>query len=149
MLASDIAKYFIALVDEEAGDSVSNLKLQKLLYYAQGFHLAIFDEPAFPEEIKAWLHGPVVPPIYHKYKQYGAAPIPVEQINEDDYAPRLRGLLEEVYSVYGQFSASKLRNMTHDEPPYADTPQNEVISHQSMKQFFKTLVVEDEAQAQA
>lgn len=147
MLARDIAKYFIALVDEEAGDSISNLKLQKLLYYAQGFHLAIHDEPAFLEAIKAWMHGPVVPEVYHEYKEYGAGALPTQAINVEDYAPRLRDLLEEVYSVYGQFSASKLRNMTHDEPPYANTPQNGEISHDSMKQFFKTLIVEDEAQA--
>ena len=55
--AHEIAKYFVSLVDEEAGDSISNLKLQKLLYYAQGFSLAFFDRPLFSESIKAWASG--------------------------------------------------------------------------------------------
>lgn len=57
----DVAKYFLAQQDETAGDLISNLKLQKLIYYAQGFHLAISDRPLFPEPIKAWIHGPAVP----------------------------------------------------------------------------------------
>jgi uncharacterized phage-associated protein len=113
MTAHEIAKYFVSLVDEEAGDSISNLKLQKLLYYAQGANLALRDEPLFPEAIKAWVHGPVVPQVYHEYKQYGAGPIPVEQVNLESYAPAIREVLDEVNAVYGQFTAAKLRSMTH------------------------------------
>ena len=61
----DIAKYFLAQADEEIGDLISNLKLQKLVYYAQGFYLALHDEALFPEDIEAWTHGPVVPVLYH------------------------------------------------------------------------------------
>ena len=64
----DAAKYFLAQVSEDAGDLISNLKLQKLLYYAQGFHLALYDQPLFPEAIEAWTHGPVVPDLYRHYK---------------------------------------------------------------------------------
>jgi uncharacterized phage-associated protein len=140
-----IAKYFIALVDEDEGDSISNLKLQKLLYYAQGFHLAIFDKALFPEAIKKWAHGPVVPQVYHIYKEYGSGPIPVVQISRDDYPEDVRDLLDEVSSVYGQFTASKLRQMTHQERPWLETPENETIPLDLMKSFFKTLIVEDEA----
>lgn len=138
-----IAKYLLTLVDREAGDSISNLKLQKLLYYAQGFHLAIFDKPLFPEAIKKWVHGPVVPQIYHQYKEYGSDAIPVPEINEDEYPQEIRELLDEVYSVYGQFTAAKLRNMTHNEPPYNEAEDNGEISHESMKRFFKTLLVDE------
>jgi uncharacterized phage-associated protein len=141
---SHIAKYFIACVDEDAGDSISNMKLQKLLYYGQGFHLAIYGTPLFGDAIKRWAHGPVVPQIWHDYKNYGSGPIPVEGIDRDNYPEEIRALLDEVYSVYGQFTASKLRDMTHQEPPWRDTPENGVISHDSMKQFFKTIVIEDE-----
>jgi uncharacterized phage-associated protein len=51
---------------------MSNLKLQKLMYYAQGFSLVLFNKPLFPERIEAWIHGPVIPAVYHKYKGYGA-----------------------------------------------------------------------------
>ena len=61
----DVANYFLSLCDEDAGDLISNLKLQKLVYYAQGFHLAISGEPLFDEKIMAWEHGPVIPQLYH------------------------------------------------------------------------------------
>jgi uncharacterized phage-associated protein len=142
--AQSIAQYFLSLVDEEAGDSISNLKLQKLLYYAQGFHLAFYDTPLFPEAIKKWAHGPVVPQIYHEYKDYGANAIPPVQIDLNDYTQNVRELLDEIYSVYGQFSALKLRSMTHNEPPWLKADDNEAISHESMKQFFKTLILDDD-----
>lgn len=144
MTAQSIAEYFVSRVDEDAGDSISNLKLQKLIYYAQGFHLAIYGKPLFPEKIKAWEHGPVVPQVYHHYRDCGSSAIPVKSVNLNDYTPEIRELLDEVNTVYGQFSASKLREMTHQEPPWKNTPQSETISHELMTDFFKTLVIEDE-----
>lgn len=137
--AYDVAKYFLLLVSEDEGDVISNLKLQKLLYYAQGFSLAIFDEPLFPEKVEAWIHGPVVPEAYHKYKIYGRQSISyhgdadLSKFNED-----AKELLDEVYEVYGQFSASMLRNFTHEEPPWKDTPAGEEITLDSMKKYFVT-----------
>lgn len=136
----EIAQYFLSKVDEDAGDSISNLKLQKLVYYGQGFHLAVFDTPLFGEEIVAWEHGPVVVDLYRTYKKRGANPIPAEDINLEKYHPKLRELLDEVYSVYGQFSASKLRALTHEEPPWKETPLNAPISHDLMKAYFKTQI---------
>lgn len=138
----DVAKYFLALTDEDAGDLISNLKLQKLVYYAQGFHLALFDTPMFNEPIEAWTHGPVVPVLYHDYKNYGSGPIPSpDNMDFGVYSEDARELLNEVYSVFGQFSAWKLRNMTHQEPPWVDASgQAGVISHESMKEYFITQV---------
>lgn len=144
MPAYEIAQYLVSLVDEDAGDSISNLKVQKLLYYAQGFHLALFDEPLFSEAIKAWIHGPVVPQVYHEYKKYGSNAIPVKIIDSNLYPVEVRELLDEVYSVYGQFTASKLRDLTHSEPPWLNTPQSEAISIESMKIFFKTLIIHND-----
>jgi uncharacterized phage-associated protein len=143
MPAHDIARYFVSLVDEEAGDSISNLKLQKLLYYAQGGHLAFYDVPLFAEAIKAWMHGPVVPQVYHEYKEFGAGPIRVDRVDLERYPAPVRELLDEVNSVYGQFTAGKLRLMTHEEPPWKETPQSETITHEKLKAFFKTLVFDD------
>ncbi|MGA7027993.1 MAG: type II toxin-antitoxin system antitoxin SocA domain-containing protein, partial [Candidatus Acidiferrales bacterium] len=99
---SDVARYFLALVDEDAGDSLSNLKLQKLVYYAQGFHLALYGEPLFPEVIRAWRHGPVVPELYHALKQFGAGPVKMEgELDVNKYSVDVLGLLEDVYSVSG------------------------------------------------
>ena len=136
----DVAKYFLSIVDEDAGDSISNLKLQKLVYYGQGFHLAVFDAPLFNEEIVVWQHGPVVVDLYHRYKKYGSGSIPPEEIDLEIFDQELRELLDEVYSAYGQFSASKLRALTHEEPPWKDTPLNASISHDLMRAYFKTQI---------
>lgn len=145
MKAQDVADYFLTLVDDEAGDSLSNLKLQKLVYYAQGFHLALTGKPLFDAAIEAWEHGPVVPALYHKFKQHGSASIPPPEngIDVKSYPEDVRDLLDEVYQVYGQYSAWKLRNMTHAEPPWIEAHNispSTVISHESMKNYFRTLV---------
>lgn len=144
----DVADYFLSLSEEDAGDSISNLKLQKLVYYAQGFHLAFYDRPLFPERIEAWEHGPVVPELYYKYREYGAERIPMpEDVDFGKYAPETRELLEEVNRMFGQYSAWKLRNMTHEEPPWADAHAkripNALISHGAMKEYFSTLITGD------
>lgn len=142
--AIDIANYFLSLVDLEAGDSMSNLKLQKLLYYAQGAHLAITARPLFADAIVAWEHGPVIPDLYHHFKRYGADPIPSpeEGIDLERYSPETREILDDVFEVYGQFSPWKLRNMTREEQPWKDTPINSKISHEALRNFFVTRLVE-------
>jgi len=72
----DMAKYFLSLTDENVGDLISNLKLQKLVYYAQGFHLAMHDKPLFDEETEAWTYGPAIPELCSEYKKYGSGHIP-------------------------------------------------------------------------
>ena len=145
---ADVAKYFLMLAasgEEDAGEAITHLKLQKLLYYAQGFFLAIFDKVLFTDSIQAWKQGPVVPSIWHSYKQMGAASIPAAE----DFEPRKvlsddeQELLNEVWNAYGQFSAWKLRNMTHEEPPWLKAYQadrNAVISEESLRAYFATQV---------
>ncbi len=139
LTALDVAKYFLAQLNEESGDTVSNLKLQKLLYYAQGFHLAILGSPLFQEKIIAWAHGPVVQSVYDQYSKHGARAIPKPKLVDFAiYPQKSREVMDEVYQVYGQFSAWKLRNMTHDEPPWRDTRRNCTISRVVMAEHFKT-----------
>jgi uncharacterized phage-associated protein len=142
----DIAKYFLSLINEDAGDLISNLKLQKLVYYAQGFHLALYDKPLFKEEIQAWTHGPVIPDLYYAYKEYGSNAIPrPNDVDFSIYDDRTKELLDEVYEVHGQFSAWKLRNMTHEELPwktiYSNSGSGSVIPVPLLQSFFKTQLV--------
>jgi uncharacterized phage-associated protein len=137
----DVAKYLLAKADPEVGDLMSNLKLQKLVYYAQGFHLALFDTPLFDEDIEAWAHGPVVPDLYHGFKQYGAGAIqPPTDLDLSLFSDETVELLDEVYSVFGQFSAWKLRNMTHEEPPWSEAGNSAVIPLDAMRTYFKTQI---------
>jgi uncharacterized phage-associated protein len=139
--AYDVARYFIALGTGSEDEGMSNMKLQKLIYYAQGYHLAIHDTPFFNEPIEAWMHGPVCPDVYRKYKGNGSAPINAPC--EDDFASIFSAeqieLLNEVYFVFGQFAAWKLREMTHEEPPWQNHEKDaSIIPHDEMKEYFKT-----------
>lgn len=137
----DVADYFLSLVDEDTGDSISNLKLQKLLYYAQGFSLAIFGKPLFGDTIEAWELGPVVPAVYRKYKECGANPIPPpSNLDISNFDEETINLLNEVYAIYGQYSAWKLSQMTHLEPPWkrAAIKTDKIITHESLKEYFRT-----------
>ncbi len=140
--ALDIAKWFINYnrnlrdFNNEDTDDISNLKLQKLLYYAQGCFIAINDRPLFEDDIVAWTHGPVVEAVYKEFKKYGSKGIDEiydnVDINEDD-----ESLLVDVYEVFGKYSAWGLRNMTHSETPWQTTERNGVIDLEVIKQYFK------------
>jgi uncharacterized phage-associated protein len=140
--AKDVAQFFImkGIDDDESG--ISNLKLQKLLYYAKGFHQAIFEEALFPEKLCAWTHGPVVYDMYHAYKSYGGNPIiQVEYNPTDRFDEEQLELLNEVWSVFGQFSAWKLRDMTHNEKPWQDHESDaSIIDDEELQEYFKTRV---------
>lgn len=143
MEANIIAKYFLLKANEDEDTGISNLKLQKLLYYAQGFHLAIFDKPLFDEEIYAWQHGPVCPNIYYEYRANGSNSIPYT--DEIEFSSILSStqisFLDELYDEFAQFSAWKLRNMTHEEPTWINHELTaSLIPKEEIKEYFKTRV---------
>ena len=95
----------------------------------------------FSATIEAWPHGPVIPALYQEYKKYGSGAIPSpSEMDFSIYDEQTRDLLDEIYVVFGQFSAWKLRNMTHAEPPWRDAFNcgDDIISHKSMKEYFQT-----------
>jgi uncharacterized phage-associated protein len=139
--ATAVADYFLAHVDEGSGDCISNLKLQKLVYYAQGLHLAMRKAPLFSEPIEAWEHGPVAPGLYYAFRHRGNQGIaPPEEFSAEDYLPEVREILDTVLSVYGQFSAWRLRHLTHFEPPWRETDRNANIDHSKLRDFFEKVV---------
>ena len=74
--AKDVAQYLLKLDEQHGGEGISNLKLQKLAYYSQGFFGAIYDKPLFNERVEAWTYGPVIPELYHEYKCHGSNLLP-------------------------------------------------------------------------
>lgn len=143
--ALDIAKKLIfkAQNDEpNGGERLTNLKLQKLLYYQQGFHLAFFGTPLFAENVEAWMYGPVVPAVYDEYSAYGSSALPEVKVpvslSEDE-----EELFNEVYDAYREFSAIGLMNRTHSERPWLDAVPHDrgsVITQESMMAYFKTQI---------
>ena len=143
----DIVRFIVGAGEaQEDGDSITNMKLQKLLYYFQGFHLAVFNDILFEERIEAWEHGPVVPKVWKKLRVFGRDPIRMNPNAPEpcEFNDRHLALMDDVYRTYGQFAAWKLRRMTHAEPPWKtayrrgqETTNNE-ITQDSMKRFFVT-----------
>lgn len=121
------------------GELMSNMKLQKMLYYEQGFHIAYFDSPLFEEDIEAWMYGPVVPSVYEYFKGNGSSGLEPfgDEISLTDVE---EALFNEVFRVYGAFSASGLMNMTHNESPWISTKTGvgNIISIDKLNKFFKT-----------
>ena len=134
------------IVIQKSAEPISNLKLQKLLYYVQGWSLALYDRLAFHEEIQAWVHGPVVPAAFYEYKHYRWNPIEVPTevvaISEGESSH-----VADVLSVYGKFTATQLERISHEESPWRDARtglepnaiSQVVITPESMKAFFSQL----------
>ena len=127
--------------------AVSNLKLQKLLYYCEAWSLALNDESTFNDPIEAWVHGPVVAAIFHLYKDSRwsaigqaktAAAVGVETLNH----------ISAVVDAYGKFSAFELERMTHSEDPWIharqgldpDVPSRNQISRDALKAFYSSRI---------
>lgn len=153
----DVSRYIINHLNDE-GSSVSNLKLQKLLYFVQGFFLCIKDEPCFEERIEAWDFGPVVPKVYHEYKIFGANSIPsieghfefsshgnsieVRKIIFDDsiFSDIDKGIINMVLDKLKKYSATKLVDITHNQAPWQkayECGRNNTISNESIKECFE------------
>jgi len=135
----DIANKILAEASySNLGELISNMKLQKLLYYQQGFHLAYFGTPLFDEEIEAWMYGPVVPCVYEHFKAKDNFGIEFSG-NVISLSTEEESLFNEVFRVYGKYSATGLIEMTHNETPWKSTiaKVGSVISKEKMKIFFK------------
>ncbi len=117
--ALTIAKWFILRnrAQEEYGDiePLTLLKLLKLLYYAEGCSLALNNGSLFSEHIVAWEHGPVVKEVYNNFPNAYKLDIAEGDISELEVAPEDTSILEQVFDVFGEYSAWGLRNKTHQE----------------------------------
>lgn len=146
MSVQDIADKIILRTDMEKGDIISNLKLQKLLYYVQGYHLAFFNEKLFDNSIEAWTYGPVVPDVYRRFKENGPNAIMLDPLEHKEIQlnPEQEDMFEQVMNEYGKFSAIKLMEMTHKETPWKEAAEkpDKVISTVTMKEFFARLIDE-------
>lgn len=152
--ANDVANWFICNIDRESGDSITHLKLQKMLYYAQAWSLVIIEKPLFNDEFEAWSHGPVLPNIYEKYKEHGYDTIPICDCNDNIIDSRIINLLLEVKSIYGEMSAKSLEELTHHESPWIiargnrskEERCNDIITKESMINYYSPLKLSNNGQ---
>lgn len=122
----DIAKYFIIKAYQEGQEQlITNLKIQKLLYYSQCLYLALYHEPLFSEEIQAWRYGPVCPPAYHFYSEFEAQQLPIPQSETlTELTLEIKEVLDEVWEYFGTYHAYDLSALTHIEFPWKKARQS-------------------------
>lgn len=116
-VAKELVKFSFA-GDEK--DPLTNLRLQKLLYYSQAWSLVLRESELFPEEIEAWRWGPVVPAVYSRLPDsQGSSQIPLSMFeNAPALAAEEADLVRSVWEAYNQYSALQLSRMTHQETPW-------------------------------
>lgn len=130
-------------------EELTQMKAMKLLYYIQAASLSITNKRMFDNDIVAWKYGPVVEAVHEKYKGYRGI---VGEITDEDLRDYSKlqsdatasSILNSIYDVYGYSSAYDLMRQTHREKPWKETPQSEVISDESIKNFYSGVFVSDE-----
>jgi uncharacterized phage-associated protein len=118
---------------------VDKLKLQKLLYYAQGCYGVIHNKPLFVDAIVAWKHGPVVESVYHEFSSNKANIISTkQQLSQPNIVPQeVQQFLSNIFELFGQYSSWRLVQMTHNETPWCNTNQSEEIKFGDIVRYFE------------
>ena len=127
--ADAIANFFLDKAEACGRHDMTPMKLQKLVYFAQGWHLALRGEPLINERLQVWQYGPVIPSLYHEFKEFGSRPVTrraadlvfvpdgtvqkqeAELVDADQW---LYDLLGRVWEVYGDYTPIQLSNLTHE-----------------------------------
>lgn len=160
MTAMDLAHIVTHYINQK-GDSVSPKKLQKLLYYIDAWHYVHLGKPILEEDFQAWVHGPVLPSLYHELKQYGFNNLEVIAEEHDTVDREVEAVIEKngltdeqlglIYSVldtYGTMSSFQLEILSHKEAPWlearGETKPHEScktkISKERMREFYSSII---------
>lgn len=149
--AEELADYVLA-----KNGQMSHLKLQKLLYYIQAWHLAMYGNPIFEEDFKAWVHGPVCLSVWHAAKNLAVlhGEIAVKESEKDRVIAKVEkklskdqlALIGDVLGEYGGKSAHYLECLTHAELPWIearsgipdDQPSSNKIRKETMRKFYRS-----------
>ena len=134
----DVCKYIINYSNKK-GYGVSCLKLQKLLYFIQGYFMIIKDEPCYHEKIEAWDFGPVVPLAYQEYKQYASTDIPSVNFQNDSILKEDKTLMANMIDIFANHTAEDLVAITQKQEPWKNVYskyQTNEITTDSLKEYF-------------
>jgi uncharacterized phage-associated protein len=157
--AAAVANEFLDLASQ-AGRQLTQIEIQKLVYFAHGWYLALKDEPAIGELVEAWKYGPVVRSLYDNFRSFGSDPITKKAVSwsleggkfrtqtpsiqsdnqaDDRYTAALIGA---VWQKYGSLPPFKLVEITHlpDSPWFkAYSEKKTYIPNESIQAYFKSL----------
>lgn len=165
--ALDVAMHVVNYINDQGG-TVSNLKLQKLLYFVQGFFLILRDRPCFADDVEAWDFGPAIPEVYFEFREYGSSSIPsidsvtrlsvfddfwedmeIEDVPyEDKIVETDARLIHKIVDAFRKYSASSLVTITHKHTPWINAHniggKHNIISKESITKYFKQEYVDSE-----
>ncbi len=151
--AIPIGYYFLKRASQEH-TSISNLKLQKLVYYAAVWYFTFFGKKLFTDRIEAWIHGPAIPRLYGYFKEFGFSSIVIPDIDAIKLSldSEIESFLSEIWSVYGKYDASYLEALTHSELPWQEArkdldpgmPSKRPIDLDKAKQYYAARLAESE-----
>lgn len=117
--AIDVAEYVLWYCENQLNKAITNLQLQKILYYIQGEYLAIYKEPLFDNNMEAWDYGPVIPDVYYEYNQFVSDPITGVQPHDMIlFKCNEVNLMQMVISEKIKLNVWKLVKDTHLESPW-------------------------------
>ncbi len=146
---------------KKSENKITHMKLQKLIYIAHGYYLAIQDFPLIHERVRAWKYGPVIISVYEEFKIYGhnyitekGTTVDLKKrfqnidnniLKADMYTPVVKEkeilkFVDEVWKIYGKYTAIELSNLTHEEgtPWYQAHVNNEsVIKDSLIQEYYK------------
>ncbi|MDR2944070.1 MAG: DUF4065 domain-containing protein [Methanosarcinales archaeon] len=138
---TDVADWFLNK------EQMIHKKLQKLCYYSVAWSYALFDDPLCRrDEFQAWIHGPVNPMLYNKYRHMGWNLIRQEGV-PPSVSEETDEFLEMIWNTYGEFSGHQLEALTHEEDPWIiargelplSEPSTNVISPSDMASYYNSI----------
>jgi uncharacterized phage-associated protein len=149
-----VSDYIILQLGSDGGSDLTSLKLQKLLYYTQAWHLAFYKKPLFEGKFQAWVHGPVNREIYDLYKatKYTYSEISLSDVQDKEVESKLSQdeilHIKTILDVYAKFSPTQLEFMTHNEDPWIKARQGvptyqkseNIINEEIMAFYYKSRI---------
>lgn len=116
----ELAKYFIIKAYQDGREfDITNMKIQKLLYYTQSLYLALYHQVLFADNLEAWRYGPVCPSAYHYYSNFESKQLPLpDEKDLTEISPKIKQVLDEVWLYFGEYHAYQLSDMSHLDFPW-------------------------------
>ena len=169
--AEAVANFFIDKAGQTGCGDLTPMKLQKLVYFAHGWHLGLWSKPLIDEKIEAWQYGPVIRTLYREFKEFGNNAIArkAKNVRYDDgqvveYEPDIgesnehdvvADLLDRIWEIYGDYTPIQLSNLTHEDgTPWDqvaasfgnDLPRRMIhIPNELIQTYFESLAQQDRA----